>query len=349
MKIETILKLVLIFAVAVIIGGAARAQEESGEEAPEKVNVEEIFEVVGKMDLGREIIFMWWTDEIWASMAYNDRNSEAMLGYTLTSVMNREYLIFAPISATGGVAPGFDGTPVLKNDRGQKVEAVPVHDSYNAMLPGMIAFPTSDAEGERVFTDETEWLTVAVNYEGDDKTAKYTWHLPLDYPDFVEAAYKWLDGRRNMDPALLSEDEVMFSFLGDSFRMDIGSGLMAAPMPKELFEMFLQNDPEVRDDPIMRKLIEMIISDYTFFLVMTFDMKNDPGRVETLVDGAVAVNAAGETLERDLEAEKTFADADVAGGDEFMTVVFPRIGDERPVKLILTDPETEEKITFTWE
>lgn len=351
MIIERMKKTVYVVFVMMMLVSTLALGQESGEAAPEGaggINPEEIFMLVGKMDFGRQLMFMWWTDQVWASLAYSDRNSEAVLGYILINMLNKNYMLFSPIPISGDASsiPEIAEAPALTNDRGQSVTAVPVHESFSTMLPAVMAFPVVDAEGNQVFDDETEYLKLEVKYAGEEDSAKYTWDLPIKYPDFVNDAYNWLDGRMNMDPSELSEEEVVFGHMRDVFRIDVGSGLMVSPMPKEIFDMFMEKDPELKDSPLTAKLAKAIINDYTFFLVMSLDIGQNPDRVRGLIENAVVVNDRGETFSRDLEAEETFAEA-AGKDDQFMSIVFPKLG-ESGYKLILTDPETGGKITLEW-
>lgn len=313
-----------------------------------KVNVEEIFGVVGKMDMGRQMMFMWWPDEVWASLAFGDKTPDAILGYTLINLMNQNYLLFSPIAAGGGELPPLVGKATLTNDAGLSVQSVDVSESFYSMIPGLQAFPVVDAAGKSVISKDTKSITVSFNFQDDPEQAKYTWDLPLQFPGFVSEAYAWIDERMKMDPALLPQEEMIFRQLRDVFKIDMKSGLMVAPISTDLFKTIMAADPEMAGNALALKMAEAMIKDYSFYIVLAMDIAQNPARVRGLVENAVIVNAKGETLKRDLEAEKSLADA-AGNGSEYLFLVYPKVDDKAGYQMNLTNPVSGEKSELSWK
>jgi len=336
--------------VAGVAVSTPRAQEDAGARADDEI-IADVFAAAGQADFKHMVMPTWWMEDLWATMAYLDRESpDAIMGYYFTSILLSEHHVFSlmPLGQDGAVPVREKGAN-LTNQEGVSVAEMPVHSSLEQMVPGVMIFPARDESGNELYGGGTGTVTMEIRYDGEDSAREYSWDLPLRFPDEVIRAHEWLEVALNADPETQSEDQRLFSLMSPMMKIDIGSGVIAAPMHRTLFEELMMTDPGIKDDALLKKLVRSLINEYTFFMIMSVDMEQNRQRLENIAATAKGVDSDGNTVEIDGEEEKRLVEQmDMGMKDNFILKIIPGLGNSR-LGLMMKDPETGRKISFEWD
>ena len=306
---------------------------------------------VSKIDMDLQLMIPWWTPDVWAFMAYTDKTPDAIMGYYLMSTITKNHHIFAlmPMGEGENNKPKIEGAPVLVNDKSIKSGAVPIHASLNALMPGLVAFPKKDAKGKELVTPASKFVKMRVKFKGVANEKVYQWDLPLMYPDSVKSAVQWIQSQMDKNVSDMTEDELYMHFLAPVLRVNLPSGIIAAPMTKQLFDALFQKDPDVNKDPALREFVKAMVDTKDFFIILSLDMETNPKRLAKAVEKAVLVDAKGKKYPVDKKALDLFVSKSNMGKPDFgELMIFPNLGKGKPVKLILKDPDTGKDVVFQW-
>lgn len=293
---------------------------------------EELAEIIGRYDFVNGVLFTWWTDEMWALMAIEDPSTDTVMAMHVMKIISKQYLIFAALPLEGAAA-GFSGTPVLTNDRGVTVEAAEVHPSLKKELGDMnlLIFPQRDVNGRPLVDPRTSELTVSVRYSDSRIVKRYSYALPLAYPDVVNEAVQWAQQQGTGDYANMPQDEAMFIYMAPWLRIDLSTGIIAMPINKNFMELLGATED-----------MSGVMSEFNVFVLVSMDPESDLRRLKQIARTARAVNTSG----RNVQPDDSGADM---GESEGVVLFFPKLGNFGTYQLILEDPDTGKEVIFEWE
>lgn len=302
---------------------------------------------VMEIDLNNSCSLIWWTEEVWAFMAHSDPGPDAMYGYYMMKSLLNDYIFLSAINPqTQGACENIYGTPLIRNSDGIGSAAVPTHDALQKIMPGLIAFPNRDLLDRPVVGDSTESYSVEIKYDNRREANEYFFDVPPDYPGFVSESVEAMKKRETADPATMDEGENLFRRLAPRMKTDIRAGIIAAPLSRDFFEEYFQNDDELRNDPEAMAEAMKLVRDYSFFILIPADENRT--RIEEAAASAIAIDTSGKVANPDDEIKRNFMDSAGFPGDVFEVLVFPQLGRYGVVNLILRDPESKKLTTFEW-
>lgn len=356
-----IFSMLLIIAMGVFSTTATFSQEEVTPDVATEANQDqsenvdaimgEIFSQLGHVDLGEQTIFTWWTMDLWAVMAYNDRaNADAILGYYMMELILKDHLMFAPINMTGdGSLVKLDNPVVLANDKGVSVFSDDISGSFAGMIPGMMLFPSKDENGAPLIDADTQFITIKAVYSDSGHQKEYNFYLPIEYPDYVDKAKAWVAERRKVPVDQLGEEEAIISILQPKMRMDFKTGVIVAPLTKQvMLDVFLERDDEAINDALMKAGIEGILDKYSFYIALSMDAISGGETNNDFATEAMVVDSNGTTYKLDkdeLANVKSSMDVDES---KFSFIIVPKVPEDVQHKLVIQKPSTGERSTFEW-
>ncbi|MFH1538647.1 MAG: hypothetical protein ABIH66_06795 [bacterium] len=348
MKISCSAKAVLAvyLLISICFATAAMSQEE---------NVEDLALSISQFDIKNGAGAMWWTEEFWAGMAYQDKTSDAVMGYHMMKIAGKDHLFFSMLPIDQEAGPfETEGPAVLANSDGVKVYEAKVHESFSEIMPGLMAFPRIDSQGKAVVSDDTEKLTLTVKYKDGGEEGDFEWGLPLIYPEIVEDGKEWLAKPVEKTESEMTEGEILNKYLPPVLRMDLQSGIMAVYFTDEMSGLLMAMDPDVKKNPLLRAELKKIMSDNSIFFVGTIKNEKEE-RLVAMAESARAVGIDGKKYSMDIKTRNDFlASTEEEGKEEeedepFEFMFFPQLGREGLVELILKDSERDREISFKWE
>jgi len=291
---------------------------------------------------------VWWTDELWAVLSYQDQTEDALLGYNVMSRMLKDYYFISPLSVDMETTKTLEisGTPILENDAGVKSIPIKVHPSLKAAMPNLMAFPKKSPDGKDIITPDTKSIKVTLRFRDAAADSSYTWNIPIKYPAIAQEAEDFLHKPQDKKIEDMSENELLSAYLPSTMLSDIGSGYLVALLPPEMFAVMLKKAPELTKDRIAKEVSQELINGHTFFAITSFDQ--DPKRISATAKTAKAIDTSGKTLTLDVDTYNSFLEGRSNKQEAFEILVFPQLGKQGDIKLILTDPDTGEESTFNW-
>lgn len=310
---------------------------------------------VTRFDMENEIGAMWWTGEFWAGMAYMDKGPDAVLGCHMMKTLGKEHLFFSLMNVIDQSVPVVtDGPAALTSSNGVKVDEVKVHDSFSEIMPGLMAFPRHDSDGKAIVAEGAEKVTLVVKLKDVERKSEFDWSLPINYPAFVDEAKEWLLKPIEKSEDEMTEGEIINKYLPSVLRLDPRTGVMAVYLTSEMSNLIIALEPGLKDNEILRKVVESIVSEYSIFFIGTIKGKEDE-RVPKMAESAKAVGVNGKKFDMNIKARDDFL-ASIAEDEEegeerepYEFMFFPQLGGEGAVELILEDPETKSEVSFKWE
>lgn len=336
----------LLFLILLCAASAAPAAAQDAK--PDGKELERVFMTVTRMDLERGTAFTWWTEQVWAAQAYGDQGEDALTAFSILKLITRDQHLISPLPISEDAPAVNAKTAVLSNDLGVRVACMPVHPSLNGMLPSLMAFPKADARGNLLDAPGATTLTLTIDMAGEPEPVSYSWPLPVKYPDIVQDAYAWLAKQDKRDPALMEEKEFILSRLLPFMQFDMGTAIIAAPMPESLFRELVKRDGMT--DPARLQLLDQILEGNDFFILVGMDNEANPERADTVARTAYAVNTDGKRVEQNTSALASFSDVfeDMDDEEGKTFVIFPHLGKSGVIKLFITDEQAGASAAFQW-
>lgn len=350
---KRIILVTVLAAIMVVSAGLSVFAQETPQESSEDINaiMGEIFAQVGHVDLGESTIFTWWTKDLWAVMAYNDRESgDAIMGYYLMELMLKDHYMFAPISISGDGAPVELELPVvLKNDSGVIVNSDKLSDSFSNMIPGMLMFPAKDSEGRDLLASGTQYITIVAKYVMSGREKEYNYYLPIEYPDYVSKAKAWVEERKNTPISELPEQEAIISSMRPGMKVDFQSGVMVAPLTKNMMtDVFMERDENMKNNPLSKVAVEKILDEYSFYIVLSLENIGKDGGSVDFAPNAMVVDSNNKVYKLDDDEIKNIKSEMKMDESNYSLVIVPGVPAGTSHKLIIEKPGTGEKIAFDW-
>ena len=307
---------------------------------------EQLMLEISRIDFNNNAVITWFTDELWALMAQQDQSMDALMGSRIMTLMSQDYYVFFVGAMEGPGVTVADAT--LETEDGAVVSSVPVHPSVLDEFEGLVAFPRLDARGRPLILDTTQKLIARVRYSHADEYKRYAWRLPLQYPQPVQEAMQWFHSAGMQDKPLssMSDFEMVYQFVAPVMQVDLEYGFIVAPLSSDYFVAMMSGDPEVAADPELAEALDIMFSDYSFFLMIPMGSDDSAAWLTSLARGAEARDVYGRRVAQDYEAMAEFGMS--AGGEDLM-MLFPKLGNGGSVSLFLEDPETGRDIEFIWD
>jgi hypothetical protein len=122
--------------------------------------------------------------------------------------------------------------------------------------------------------------------------------------------------------------------------------MMVVPVTETVFNNLVKDDPSLADNPRDLEEMEKLFAGYSFFLVLTPDITENPERVRKIINTAYLRASGGQIIRRSRDAERDLIGR-IGFAEEYRYIVFPRIP-EGGYTLFFRNHNTGEETWLSW-